>query len=575
MRTARTLAINLLAVGSLVGTAASLPTAGVTTLILGTLAIILWARASSLRRSAHLNMLGTFGGARLLLLATATIGAAAATKGWQRWAVAGAGAAAITLLLLASVVRRRLARGDGAVRGVPTISDSRPFTEHSGVLTVANMLVTAALAVTAIMPRLALLSAILSVVLFAATLGALAIAQSQAQIRNTRVKTGVEQLAPRFAIYLTGPGGTAYQLQGWVEYFERIGEPWVVLLREARHFNAVRTMTNAPIVTVTTLRQLDEVIAPSLTTVFYVNNGAKNSHCIRYGHLTHVQLLHGDSDKPSSYSPVTQMFDQVFVAGQAGMDRYHNHGVDIPERRFEIVGRPQVAGIERATGALPDVLTVLYAPTWGGFQEGSNYGSLPISGRIVRVLLARGARVVFRPHPYSLRDPISRQQIAAVEELIAADDPQRHVFGAPARDIDIVECFNMSDALVSDVSAVPADFLFSDKPFAVTKMDDLPMDEFITEFPLARASYLLDGAASETSLAPIIEDMLGTDPLAEMRERMRTYYLGDFPSEGYEEVFLRAARRVIAKPKSAARAALSGPARDDLAESETTATPAD
>src|SRR5690625_5823159 len=63
--------------------------------------------------------------------------------------------------------------------------------------------------------------------------------------------------------------------------------------------------------------------------------------------MTHVQLLHGDSDKASSFNPVTAFYDNVFVAGQAGIDRYENNGVDIPKHKFTIVGRPQVESVEQ------------------------------------------------------------------------------------------------------------------------------------------------------------------------------------------------------------------------------------
>jgi hypothetical protein len=52
---------------------------------------------------------------------------------------------------------------------------------------------------------------------------------------------------------------------------------------------------------------LDAVLAtPSLRTVFYVNNAARNAHSVRIGGLTHVQLYHGDSDKAVTASPLNQ-----------------------------------------------------------------------------------------------------------------------------------------------------------------------------------------------------------------------------------------------------------------------------
>ena len=88
---------------------------------------------------------------------------------------------------------------------------------------------------------------------------------------------------------------------------------------------------------------------PSLKVAFYVNNAARNTHFIERRELTHVWLNHGDSEKPACYNPVHAIYDLIFVAGQAGIDRYARHGVHIPAEKFRIVGRPQVEQITRAT----------------------------------------------------------------------------------------------------------------------------------------------------------------------------------------------------------------------------------
>ena len=103
---------------------------------------------------------------------------------------------------------------------------------------------------------------------------------------------------------------------------------------------------------------------------------------VRFSQLTHIQMLHGDSDKASSYNPVTAMFDKVYVAGQAGIDRYAANGVYIDPAKFEIVGRPQVEKIRVAQGPIADLAnqTVMYATTWSGLYTDMQYSSLAGSG---------------------------------------------------------------------------------------------------------------------------------------------------------------------------------------------------
>src|SRR5262249_16841694 len=147
-----------------------------------------------------------------------------------------------------------------------------------------------------------------------------------------------------------------------------------------------------PVIYAPQVEFVDQVVVDSLRAVFYVNNGALNTHMVRFARLTHIQLLHGDSDKASSYNPVTAMYHRIFVAGQAGIDRYGGNGVRIRLDRFDIVGRPQVEAVRPAAGPIASVEapTVLYATTWVGLHADAPYCSLPIGEKIVRALLARG-----------------------------------------------------------------------------------------------------------------------------------------------------------------------------------------
>ena len=215
----------------------------------------------------------------------------------------------------------------------------------------------------------------------------------------------VEAYDPRFMLYYGVPSGSSYQVGMWIEYLEHIGEKFIVVLRRTSAFREIANLTDAPVVVRTNIWQLDDVITPNMTAAFYVNNSAPNVHLVRYPHMIHVQLLHGDSDKASSFNPVTALYDKVFVAGQAAIDRYEDNGVNIPKEKFTIVGRPQVETVEQQGPENIPVQTVLYAPTWEGHYADTNYGSLPVGPEIIRELVARERTVIFRPHPFSYRNP--------------------------------------------------------------------------------------------------------------------------------------------------------------------------
>lgn len=386
---------------------------------------------------------------------------------------------------------------------------------------------------------------LVGLVFFVAVVAAWRERRSAAHQLDAEVHAAVERVAPKFMVHFSAPAGSEYQLLLWLPYFERIGEPYLIVLREVHNLSVVGGATDQPVVVAPTISNLEHMLVPSMRAAFYVNNGMKNTHCVRFGALTHVQLLHGDSDKPSSYNPITAMFDRIYVAGQAGIDRYHKNGVHIPSSQFRIVGRPQVADVEVVDTPISTVEkpTVLYAPTWTGNSSDVNYSSLAIGEKIVKALLARGATVILRAHPYTARNPASAQQLTRLEQLLAADGGRRHRWGAAAStEMSVFDCINAADVLISDVSAVASDWLFSDKPFATTDMQR-EGKHFAETFPLSQAAYVLDHKASNVD--DVLDRMLGADPLAQVRREMKTYYLGDFPGKPYVDGFLDEARRCV------------------------------
>ncbi|MEU7921009.1 CDP-glycerol glycerophosphotransferase family protein [Micromonospora zamorensis] len=352
---------------------------------------------------------------------------------------------------------------------------------------------------------------------------------------------------PEFVLYFSAPPGSEYQVTMWLPYLQRIGRPFLVVLREPEFLAPIAAATDAPVVYCPTLRAMDEALVPSLRAAFYVNHGAKNSHCIRFTQLTHIQLHHGDSDKAPSANPVSGIFDRIFVAGQAAIDRYARAGVQIPADKFVVVGRPQVESIEVRPEPARGLAnpTVLYTPTWTGHHADADYCSLPVAEELMRRLLARGATVILRSHPYTAQNPASARQLGRLTELLVADRARTgrpHVVGAAARELSLTECVNSSDALVSDVSGVISDYLYSGKPYAVTDMGDAG-DRFTERFPLAGSGYVLRRDMSNVDA--VLTDLLDTDPLAAERWATRRRYLGDFPAESYAEAFLSAARREL------------------------------
>jgi hypothetical protein len=464
------------------------------------------------------------------------------------WPPVAAGGALLGLLLVEDLLHRaarpvhQAVNLPGSPRGVSRLTENGTgrLVNSGAVVLLGLLAVVGWPAWTALVPAAG--AALLSAVLLA---DAWHRRQTGHRAELAGLRRAIARHQPAFLLYFSAPAGSEYQATMWLPYLERIGQPFAVVLAEPDHLRPISRATRAPTVVHRTVAALEAAIPPSVRAVFYVNNGMRNAHCVRFTQLTHVQLYHGYSDKPVSVNPIATIFDRMFVPGQAIVDQFLASGAGIPPERFRIVGRPQVADLTIAARHVSQISdqVVLYAPTWAGEYADSNHCSLPIAEQIIQQLLDRGATVIVRPHPYTKRDPRSLRQLRRAERMLAADQRRTgrpHRWGrAASTQLTVAECMNRSDAMICDVSSVATQYLYTHKPLAITDMvsDDAG---FARTLPLARGAYLIGRTAAD--LPAVLDDLLARDPLAAERLELRRYYLGDFPADRYLDGFLVAAR---------------------------------
>ncbi|MEU4773265.1 CDP-glycerol glycerophosphotransferase family protein [Micromonospora sp. NPDC023644] len=342
---------------------------------------------------------------------------------------------------------------------------------------------------------------------------------------------------PDLALYFAGPVKDVYQANMWLAPVEATGRRAVVLMRQEEAFRALAD-TRLPVICVPAGTDFMNLELGSLRAALYVANVGANIHLLREPGVKHVFVGHGDSDKQASVNPYSKVYDEVWVAGPAGRERYALSGVGVLDRDIVEIGRPQLAGVQTfGSAAAGRPFTVLYAPTWEGWLEEEVYHtSVVLMGeRIVAGLLATpGVRVIYKPHPLtgsrsararSVNDRIVRLIRAAGGQTDAtslAGDAHLVVTG---RTPGLFDCFNQTDLLVSDISSVVSDFMQSQRPYVVANPAGLPEDEFRRRYPTARAAYLLGADCGE--LAKIVAvARAGDDPMTEARRELKTYLLG-------------------------------------------------
>ena len=198
---------------------------------------------------------------------------------------------------------------------------------------------------------------------------------------------------------------------------------------------------------------------PDLRGFLYVGSYHQNAELMdAFPDATHVWIGHGESAKKANRHRTATVYDSVFVADYAAVRRYRRRPRGWISAGACAIGVPVVEGLRADPGTAPrPVRTILYAPTWEGGTERSDYGSLPVVAPALAAALptlrARGVEVIVRPHPSSGHRLADRTGL--VDELLAA--------GA-VTEPDKAASMTRADVLIGDVSGLTSEFLFTRKP---------------------------------------------------------------------------------------------------------------
>ena len=326
-------------------------------------------------------------------------------------------------------------------------------------------------------------------------------------------------------IFFNGKVSDYYQLSMWLKVFDDYSSRYAILTPSKSVLNFLQKK-GLSVIHITEFKNYLFLKYFGVKNVFYVNNSMKNTHLVRYKEFNHVLILHGESDKFPSYNPVSKMYDLIFVAGEWAIDRYHKNLVAVPNRCFRIVGRPQVAKLTRIGGVscfregISGV--VLYCTTWRGYSGGAS--TIDQAYKNIASLLSDGFRVVFRPHPKSFDNFDDKLEIDKIEGLRGEFGERITVVDTKfsSKVVSIQENFNHADVLISDMSSLVADWLYTLKPYFVLErgnVDELAMSPIIYD-----KSVIL--SANDPDIGNKISDVLANVDFFEKRKVVCEYVLG-------------------------------------------------
>ena len=316
--------------------------------------------------------------------------------------------------------------------------------------------------------------------------------------RVVRLRAALDAYAPEVVIYVSAPASGTYALNVWIQTANAFTSRTLIVVKEAAHL-ATMDPTNIPVLFAGRARDVEFLTVSSVKVVLHPTTANKVFEIMRLRGLLQVFIGHGDSDKVSSYNPYSRVFDEIWVSGPAGIDRYTGLGEGFRPEQFVTVGRPQLAEIATvaADGSTAVTLprpTVLYAPTWEGFLEQSNYSSLANMGvAMVSAMLAmpNPPRILFKPHPSSgHRRADMRDAQDEIRRLLETAGSDHQVFETGT--VSLYAAFNSADVMITDISSVLTDFLASHKPYLVTNPRSEPLTDFLSAFPSSDAGHIID-----------------------------------------------------------------------------------
>ncbi|MFH8554320.1 hypothetical protein [Streptomyces celluloflavus] len=233
---------------------------------------------------------------------------------------------------------------------------------------------------------------------------------------------------PTTGMYFSGGSASAYQANMWLSTLAGLDGKPVIVLRERFMVQKIEA-TDIPVLCIPKVAHLMRLEHSTLKVLLHPANSGKTSQILRIPSVKHAFINHGESDKLSSCNPYAKAYDEVWVAGPAARERYQLADIGVEDKDVVEVGRPQLAPVEPYEGApLGRFTTVLYAPTWEGWDGNPGNTSVILAGEnLVRALLADPAvRLLYKPHPMTGSvDPRAGAADARIQALIAAANSGR------------------------------------------------------------------------------------------------------------------------------------------------------
>ncbi|WP_180079784.1 hypothetical protein [Acinetobacter sp. YH12058] len=332
------------------------------------------------------------------------------------------------------------------------------------------------------------------------------------------------------AILHSGEGAKAglAHLNLWIPSFLESNIDFIVLVRDLALYNAIKQ--EYPWLNIAFVKRpidIEEFIAklPFVKTVFYPSSTGNNIHLVRFSFLNHVFIGHGDSDKASSAHKGLRLYDEVWTAGEAHIDRFKNASFNSDHIVFKKVGRPNSFKtlIDCQQHWTERKFNFLYLPTWEGFMEEANYSSIHLASEILNLITAKYlCKISAKFHPLTGNRDLAYQNLDI--QLSSTFPDQLDTINIIDKSINLEQVLSLSNIFICDISAVISECLAANGPIFVY----IPKDKVIN---IAASNMRYEDYCYAFSDINQLDELLykvlsGDDYLVESRKKAIDYLIG-------------------------------------------------
>lgn len=327
---------------------------------------------------------------------------------------------------------------------------------------------------------------------------------------------------PMFIIHIgaTDIASALLHSEHWINNFINSGFEFLVITRGINSFNAIKNKyPNVNLSLITKAYEVEEILEhyKSIKAIFYLGNTANNIHLITFPKIKHIFIGHGDSEKHASMTRAFKVYDEIYVSGDAHIDRFKNADFDTSALKFTKIGRPGKKIYDGNDSS--KIKNIIYIPTWEGHNEKSNYSSLHIiKDNIAAILNTTQLNLYVKLHPVTgLRLP----NYKSIEDSLKAIKNNNLIILDKQQPLSKLTYENT--IYICDISSTITESLATQGPIITYLPDEHSIERSRSKIDISEYCYTYQDTHQ---LTKIIEQLLtSNDPLKNARNKALNYFI--------------------------------------------------